>query len=82
MTRNTLHRVEIAAPIYDSKVKKRILDMFSVMMKDNVKARIQQNNGSYIHAAGGDYLLNSQEYFYDGAYAAADNNTKGKAEEK
>ncbi len=80
MTRNTLHRVEIAAPIYDSKVKKRILDMFSVMMKDNVKARIQQNNGSYIHAAGGDYLLNSQEYFYDGAYAAADNNTKGKAE--
>lgn len=82
MTRNTLHRVEIAAPIYDSKVKKHILDMFSVMMKDNVKARIQQNNGSYIHAAGGDYLLNSQEYFYDGAYAAADNNTKGKAEEK
>lgn len=82
MTRNTLHRVEIAAPIYDSKVKKRILDMFSVMMKDNVKARIQQNNGSYIHTAGGDYLLNSQEYFYDGAYAAADNNTKGKAEEK
>lgn len=80
MTRNTLHRVEIAAPIYDSKVKKRILDMFSVMMKDNVKARIQQNNGSYIHAAGGDYLLNSQEYFYDAAYAAADNNTKGKAE--
>ena len=80
MTRNTLHRVEIAAPIYDSKVKKRILDMFSVMMKDNVKARIQQNNGSYIHAAGGDYLLNSQEYFYDEAYAAADNNTKGKAE--
>lgn len=82
MTRNTLHRVEIAAPIYDSKVKKRILDMFSVMMKDNVKARIQQNSGSYIHAAGGDFLLNSQEYFYDEAYAAADNNTKGKAEEK
>ena len=82
MTRNTLHRVEIAAPIYDSKVKKRILDMFSVMMKDNVKARIQQNNGSYIHAAGGDFPLNSQEYFYDEAYAAADNNTKGKAEEK
>lgn len=81
MTRNTLHRVEIAAPIYDKAIKKRITDMFKVMMSDNVKARILQNNGNYVRADGGDCPVNSQEYFYDEAYAAADN-TKGKADDK
>ena len=48
MTRNTLHRVEVAAPIYDEKIKIRILHMFKIMMQDNVKARILQNDGTYI----------------------------------
>ena len=39
MTRNTRRRVEVAAPIYDNGIKQRILDMFDVMMTDNVKAR-------------------------------------------
>lgn len=42
MTRNTRRRVEVAAPIYDDSIKHRILDMFDVMMTDNVKARVQQ----------------------------------------
>lgn len=41
MTRNTRRRVEVAAPIYDADIKHRILDMFDVMMTDNVKARVQ-----------------------------------------
>ena len=69
MSRNTIRRVEVAAPVEDEKLKKRIRDMFAVMMKDNVKARIMQNDGSYIHAErkNNEEILNSQEYFCDEA---------------
>ncbi len=69
MSRNTIRRVEVAAPVEDERLKKRIRDMFDVMMRDNVKARIMQNNGSYIRAERkeGEELLNSQEYFCDEA---------------
>ncbi|MGN1089779.1 MAG: phospholipase D-like domain-containing protein, partial [Huintestinicola sp.] len=70
MTRNTIRRVEVAAPILDEKLKKRLSDMFAVLMKDNVKARIMGSDGEYVRAAAaeGETLLNSQEYFYDEAY--------------
>lgn len=69
MSRNTIRRVEVAAPVEDERLKKRIRDMFDVMMRDNVKARIMQNNGSYIRAERkeGEEMLNSQEYFCDEA---------------
>lgn len=76
MTRNTLHRVEVAAPVYDEMIKKRILEMFSVMIRDNVKARHQMPDSSYIKLPSGkEKPLNSQEYFYEEAYrnAAEDN---------
>ena len=38
MTRNTLKRVEVAGPVYDESIKERILHMFNIMLKDNVKA--------------------------------------------
>lgn len=47
MTRNTAHRIEIAVPIYDSTCKKKICHMLDMMLKDNVKARIQLPNGEY-----------------------------------
>lgn len=70
MSRNTIRRVEVAAPIEDERLKKRIRDMFAVMMKDNVKARIMQSDGTYVHAerAKDEEPLNSQEFFYDEAY--------------
>lgn len=70
MTRNTIRRVEVAAPILDEKLKKRLSDMFAALMKDNVKARIMGSDGEYVRAAAaeGETLLNSQEYFYDEAY--------------
>lgn len=70
MSRNTIRRVEVAAPVEDERLKKRIRDMFAVMMRDNVKARIMQNDGTYIHAErkDGEEILNSQEYFCDEAY--------------
>ncbi len=73
MTRNTMNRVEVAAPILDEKLKKRIREMFRVLMTDNVKARIMMNDGTYVHAerAGNEEPLNAQEYFYEEAYQRA-----------
>lgn len=63
MTRNTTRRVEVAAPVYDEDIKKRVLHIFRVIMSDNVKARIQLADGQYVRAAADGEPLNSQEYF-------------------
>lgn len=70
MTRNTIRRVEVAAPVLDDKLKKRIREMFRVLMSDNVKARIMLSDGTYVRVQRneGDEPLNSQEYFYEEAY--------------
>lgn len=47
MTRNMDKRVEVGCPIYDKKIKDRILDMLYKMLNDNVKGRIIQDSGSY-----------------------------------
>ena len=79
MTRNTLRRVEIAIPVYDEDIKVRILEMFSVMMSDNVKARVQNPDGTYtkrVPEAADAEVMNSQEYFFQQAY---DNSAAKKA---
>ncbi len=65
MTRNTTRRVEVATPIFDPDIRARLLDMFHILMEDNVKARIQQPDGNYIRVVRGDdeEPLNAQEYF-------------------
>lgn len=70
MTRNTIRRVEVAAPVLDERLKKRIREMFRVLMSDNVKARIMLSDGTYVRAerADGEEPVNSQEYFYEEAY--------------
>ncbi|MCR5729191.1 MAG: polyphosphate kinase 1 [Ruminococcus sp.] len=71
MSRNTIRRVEVAAPVEDEKLKKRIRDMFHTLMNDNVKARVMLSNGSYVRPKcrrESDVPLNSQEYFYEEAY--------------
>lgn len=70
MSRNTIRRVEVAAPIEDERLKRRIRDMFRILMKDNVKARVMLSDGSYIHDRRRERqpLISAQEYFYDEAY--------------
>lgn len=74
MTRNTLRRVEVAAPIENEKLKKLLLDMFDVMLRDNQKARVELPDTTYAMASAlelqNDPPLNAQEYFYDKAYDA------------
>ncbi|WP_303796820.1 polyphosphate kinase 1 [Ruminococcus flavefaciens] len=74
MSRNTIRRVEVAAPVEDERLKKRIREMFSVIMRDNTKARIMLSDGTYIRERrNSDIPFNSQEYFYEEAYKALEN---------
>jgi len=74
MTRNTTNRVEVAAPVLDQKIKRNISDMFDILLADNVKARIQCSDGTYIRAEKNpdDPSINAQEYFYELAYKMAE----------
>lgn len=79
MTRNTVRRVEVAAPILEEGLKKRVRDIFNMMLSDNYKARIQQADGSYVRVPAGDTIINSQERLYEIAYEeAAGSATAGK----
>lgn len=68
MTRNTLRRVEVAAPVYDKDIKARILDMFSIILSDNMKARRMNSNGEYVRREVVGMPIDSQEYFIKQAY--------------
>ncbi|MCM1335973.1 MAG: phospholipase D-like domain-containing protein, partial [Eubacterium sp.] len=77
MTRNTERRVEAAAPIKDPTIKKRITDYFRAMLRDNVKARDQQSDGTYLRRSYnediGEEPFDAQIYFYKKAYEEAEN---------
>ena len=72
MTRNTIKRVEVAAPIYDETIKDRILEDFSMYLADDVKAR-QQIDGTYVRKSK-EGKINAQEYFMERAYKNASEN--------
>lgn len=48
MTRNTEKRIEIAAPIKDPACKEKIFGILDEQLRDNVKARIMQPDGTYL----------------------------------
>ena len=73
MTRNTLRRVEVAAPVYDEEIKARLLEMFRIMLKDNQQARQENGEGIYRILPTDEDPLNAQEYFYEQAYEIAEN---------
>lgn len=64
MTRNLERRVEIAAPVYDPKIKQTILNMFKCMLADNVKACKLLSNGKYKRIKNKNPEMNCQEHFF------------------
>lgn len=68
MTRNTVRRVEVAAPIYNDKLKTKLQEMFDVMLSDNQKARKLEADGNYHRVSNDLTPVNAQEYFYAEAY--------------
>ena len=72
MTRNTVRRVEVAAPVLDEKLKMRLDWMFETMMNDDEKGKSLNSNGNYVDRSLNDVKLNSQELFYAIAYSSAE----------
>ena len=67
MSRNLDHRVEIACPIYDKDLKKRITDIIEIYFQDNVKAREILGDGNYHIIQSDKPRLIAQEYFVEDA---------------
>lgn len=67
MTRNTLRRVEVAVPVRDLDLQRRLTEMFRVMLRDNRQARRLQPDGSYVRAGNEAPPLDSQAFFFEEA---------------
>ena len=76
MTRNTLRRVEVAAPVLDEQLKNHLAWMFETMMKDDEKGKCLTEKGIYVDRNLHVQKLNSQECFYEAAYANAEKRQK------
>ena len=46
MVRNIDHRIEAGCPILEKGIRKEIIDIINIQLKDNIKARILDNEGS------------------------------------
>lgn len=71
MTRNTVRRVEVAAPVEDVRLKECLLKDFRIMLNDNVQARKMNPDGNYTRIRNDKEPLSAQEYFYEEAYKKA-----------
>ena len=77
MTRNTVKRVEVATPIYDTAIKDRVRTMFGIMLHDTVKGRELCRDGNYYRREKPQEeseVISSQAYFSNEAYLAASKN--------
>ena len=63
MTRNTEKRVEVACPVYDEGIRRRLIHDLKVMLSDNVKARQMDSKGAYRRKKQEGALVNAQETF-------------------
>lgn len=70
MTRNTEKRVEVACPILNEEIKKRLVRNLHVMLADNVKARAMTSDGTYRKKKVEGKAINSQEIFMKEALMA------------
>ncbi|GAB3110247.1 polyphosphate kinase 1 [Aestuariicella hydrocarbonica] len=54
MKRNIDHRVEVGVPIYNTYLKRQIIDIFNLQMSDNTKARIlnKKQSNPYVQPTG------------------------------
>ena len=69
MTRNTLRRVEVAAPIYDERCRARVREIFDLGFQDTEKGKWLLSDGFYHDPEGlGEERFDSQDFFYREAY--------------
>lgn len=82
MTRNTVKRVEVAAPVYSSAIRGRIQSIFDLMFSDNKKAREENSEGVYKLRKCLGTPVNSQEALYQDAYDQAALRTVNRQQDK
>lgn len=63
MTRNTERRMEVAVPVLDRNIAARIMEMFELQFKDNVKTRILGSDGVYTRPENTSERIDSQILF-------------------
>lgn len=81
MKRNLSRRVEVAFPIYDSRIKKEIKDIIALQLKDNIKARIiEKDNLNEYQKTKSRSKISSQTASYD--YLKKKNNPPAKSKTK
>lgn len=73
MPRNLDRRVELLVPVDDEEASKKLIHTLEVAFRDNIKARRQQNDGTYerVKSTRGAKPLRSQEWFYAQAVEAS-----------
>lgn len=81
MTRNTVKRVEVAAPIYSQAIRNRVRALFDLMLSDNRKARAAGADGRYTLVKSEGEAINSQEILYQEAYDRIAQRNAGQAAE-
>lgn len=64
MTRNLDRRIEVATPIYDESIQAEIMDFITIQLKDNVKARLFDENMKNEYVSSSEKKIRSQVDFY------------------
>lgn len=66
MVRNLDHRIEVATPIFDQSIKKELMDIIEIQLKDNQKARILDADllNNYVPLNGRKIKSQEQTYNY------------------
>jgi polyphosphate kinase len=66
MVRNLDHRIEVAVPINDKLIKKELIDIIHIQLKDNQKARILDSElmNKYVPLVGRKYKSQEETYQY------------------
>ena len=63
MTRNQIHRVEVACPVRSPEIKEMLLDFLNRLMADNTKAWRLQSDGSYLDVPPTEEVMDTQGYY-------------------
>jgi polyphosphate kinase len=66
MVRNLDHRIEVATPILDPTIKKELIDIVNIQLRDNQKARILDSElvNKYVPLIGKKYKSQEETYNY------------------
>ena len=65
MTRNLDLRVEVAAPVLDPRIQREIMDHLEIQFRDNVKARVYDEEGRSVYRSVPGPRIRSQMELYE-----------------